>query len=69
MSPLVSIVLVLCNRRVITVFAVNQRAPKRASTWEYTASAGSGWDDWGKDLAASNVVVGKRSRKAVDRTE
>lgn len=62
-------VLVLCNRRVITVFSVNQRVPKRQTNWEYTSSAGSGWDDWGKDLAASNVVVGKRSRKTVDRME
>jgi hypothetical protein len=47
-------------------FAVTARA-KRQSNWEYVAEETKSWDNWGKDLAASNVVEGKRSRKSADR--
>lgn len=46
--------------------AVSVRA-KRQSNWEYVVEETKSWDDWGKDLASSNCVDTKRSRKSVDR--
>ena len=69
-AVVISVVFVLFNGHFCNgLLAAKKTAPKRPATWEYTADQGKGWDDWGKDLAASNVIAGKRPRKGVNRME